>query len=56
MALAETCYEPIVVDADGVPWIEDANMKVIELVLDQETSGDTPEEWQEQPAAVHLTA
>jgi len=48
MSLTETRYEHIVIDADGVPWIEDANMKVVELVLDQETSGDTPEQLQEQ--------
>ncbi len=53
MALTETRYEHIVVDADGVPWIENANMKVIELVLDQEMSGDTPEDLQEQHP--HLT-
>lgn len=55
MALTATRYEQIVIDADGVPWIEDANMKVVELVLDQETSGDTPEQLREQLAAVHLT-
>ncbi len=34
MTLAETAYEHVVVDDQGVPWIEDAKMKVIELVLD----------------------
>lgn len=48
MALTETRYEHIVIDSDGVPWIEDVNMKVVELVLDQETSRDTPEQLQEQ--------
>lgn len=48
MALTDTRYEHIVIDTDGVAWIEDANMKVVELVLDQETSGDTPEQLQEQ--------
>ena len=48
MTLAETTYEHIVVDEQGVPWIEDANMKVIELVLDQQAYGGTPEQLQEQ--------
>lgn len=48
MALTETRYEHIVIDAEGIPWIEDANMKVVELVLDQEASGDTPAQLQEQ--------
>ena len=46
MTLTEPRYQHIVVDADGVPWIEDANMKVVELLLEQETSGDTPEQLQ----------
>lgn len=48
MALAETAYEHIAVDDKGVPWIEDANMKVIELVLDQQAYGGTPDQLQEQ--------
>ncbi len=48
MALAETGYEHVVVDDHGVPWIEDANMKVIELVLDQQAYGGTPDQLQEQ--------
>ena len=48
MALAETTYAHIVVDEQGVPWIEDATMKVIELVLDQQAYGGTPEQLQEQ--------
>ena len=48
MALVETRYEHIVVDEDGVPWIRDANMKVVELVLDQQAYGGTPEQLQEQ--------
>ena len=48
MALAETAYEHVVVDDTGVPWIEDANMKVIELVLDHQAYGGTPDQLQEQ--------
>ncbi len=48
MARTETAYEHIVVDETGVPWIEDANMKVVELVLEHQASGSTPEELHEQ--------
>ena len=50
----ETRYEHIVVDEAGVPWIEDANMKVIELVLDQQAYGGTPEQLQEQHPSLTL--
>jgi uncharacterized protein (DUF433 family) len=48
MTLVETTYEHIAVDDHGVPWIEGANMKVVELVLDQQAYGGTPEILQEQ--------
>ncbi len=48
MTLTETRYEHIVVDDDGVPWIEGANMKVIELALSHEAFGGAPEHLQEQ--------
>ena len=48
MSHTETRYEHIVVDEAGIPWIEHANMKVVELVLDQQAYGGTPEQLQEQ--------
>ncbi len=37
-------YEHIVVDDDGVPWIEGANTKVVELVAEVKAYGRSPEE------------
>jgi uncharacterized protein (DUF433 family) len=54
MTHIETRYEHIVVDEAGVPWIEDANLKVIELVLDQQAYGGTPEQLQEQHPSLTL--
>ncbi len=54
MAQTATGYEHIVVDEDGVPWIVGANMKVVELVLDQQAYGGTPEELQEQHPGLTL--
>lgn len=44
MALAATTYEHIVLDNAGVPVIEGANTKVIEIVLHTRASGITPEQ------------
>ena len=48
MSNTETTYEHIVLDDRGVPHIEDATMKVIELVLDTVTYSWSPEEAQDQ--------
>jgi uncharacterized protein (DUF433 family) len=47
MALLETRYEHIVLDDAGVPLIAGTTMKVIELVLEQQGSGWSPEELHE---------
>ena len=44
MALAATTYEHIVLDNAGVPVIEGANTKVIEIVLHTRASGINPEQ------------
>ena len=44
MPLAATTYEHIVVDDNGVPVIEGANTKVIEIVLHIRASGISPEQ------------
>ncbi len=44
MTLTATGYEHIVVDEDGVPWIVGTNMKGVELVLDRQAYGGTPED------------
>ena len=54
MSHTETRYEHIVVDEAGVPWIERANIKVVELVLDQQAYGGTPEQLQEQHPSLTL--
>ncbi|HWE60978.1 MAG TPA: DUF433 domain-containing protein [Chloroflexota bacterium] len=44
MSLAETRYEHIVLDSDGVPRIAGTTMKVVELVTAQAAYGWSPEE------------
>jgi uncharacterized protein (DUF433 family) len=44
MAMTETCYAHIVLDASGIPLIAGTTMKVGELVLDQQAYGWSPEE------------
>lgn len=44
MSFAETRYEHIVLDDDGVPCIAGTTMKVIELVTAQDAYGWSPEE------------
>jgi uncharacterized protein (DUF433 family) len=44
MSLVETRYEHIVLDDGGVPLISGTTMKVIELVLEREAYGWSPEE------------
>lgn len=48
-----TVRAPIVVDDQGVAYIEGTTTKVIEVVLNKEWSGQTPEELQED--LPHLT-
>ncbi len=54
MSHTETRYEHVVIDEAGVPWIERANMKVVELVLDQQAYGGTPEQLQAQHPGLTL--
>ncbi|HEY0737721.1 MAG TPA: DUF433 domain-containing protein [Herpetosiphonaceae bacterium] len=44
MAVAERRYEHILIDEDRVPRIAGTTIKVIELVLDQQVYGWSPEE------------
>jgi len=44
MPFAETRYKHIVVDTDGIPFIADTTMKVIELIVAQSAYGWSPEE------------
>lgn len=46
--VAETRYEHIVLNDDGVPIIAKTKMKVVELVLDHKAYGWSPEELQFQ--------
>ncbi len=54
MTMVETTYEHVVVDADGVPWIEGTNTKVVELVLERQAYGGTPEHLHTQHPALTL--
>ncbi len=44
MPFTETRYEHIVIDTDGVPFIADTTMKVIELIVAQSAYGWSAEE------------
>lgn len=44
IATTPTTYEHIVLDEDGVPWIEEANTKVVELVAAAKNHGWSAEE------------
>lgn len=44
MGITETRYEHIRLDQDGIAYIADTTMKVIELVLDQRAHGSSAEE------------
>lgn len=44
MADPATAYAHIVVDHQGIPWIEGANTKVVELVAEVKAYGWSPEE------------
>src|SRR5262249_52356722 len=44
IAATPTTYEHIVLDEDSVPWIEDANTKVVELVAATRAHGWSAEE------------
>lgn len=44
MAEAATQYAHIAIDEDGIPWIEGANTKVVELVAEVAAHGWSPEE------------
>jgi uncharacterized protein (DUF433 family) len=50
----QTQYQHIVLDQNQVAWIEDANMKVIELVLDHKAYGWSPEEIRRQHPSLSL--
>ncbi len=43
-AETRTAYEHIVLDERGVPWIEGANTKIVELVAEAKAHGWSPEE------------
>lgn len=53
MTSAATAYAHIVVDEQGVPWIEGANTKVVELIAEVKAYGWSPEELAHQHP--HLT-
>jgi uncharacterized protein (DUF433 family) len=44
IASAQTTYGHIVLDEQGVAWIDDANTKVVELVEEVKAHGCSPEE------------
>jgi hypothetical protein len=44
IAATPTTYEHIALDDQGIPWIEAANTKVVELVADVKAHGWSPEE------------
>ena len=44
MPATATDYAHIVVDESGVPWIQDANTKVVQLVAEVKAYGWSPEE------------
>jgi uncharacterized protein (DUF433 family) len=44
VAATRTSYEHIVVDEHGIPWIGEANTKVVELVAEVHAYGWSPEE------------
>ena len=44
IAATPTAYEHIVLDPNGVPWIEDANTKIVELVAAANAHGWSAEE------------
>jgi uncharacterized protein (DUF433 family) len=44
IAATRTTYEHIVLDENGIPWIEGANTKVVELVAEAKAYGWSPEE------------
>lgn len=44
MPFTETRYEHIVIDTDGVPFIADTTMKVVELIVAQSAYGWSAEE------------
>ncbi len=44
MSITETAYEHIVLNKEGVPLIAGTNMKVIELILEKNEYGWSPEE------------
>lgn len=58
MAFAATAYQHIVLDSEGVPVVQGANTKVVEVVLHARSSGLTPEQLAEElphlsPAQIH---
>lgn len=54
IAATPTAYEHIVLDENGIPWIEDANTKIVELIAAAKAHGWSPEELTYQHAHVTL--
>lgn len=48
MTLIGTLYAHVVLDEQGIPWIENTQVKVVEIVLDKLAYGWSPEEIQYQ--------
>ena len=44
IAVTPTTYEHIVLDENGIPWIQDANTKIVELIAATRAHGWSPEE------------
>lgn len=44
IAATPTTYEHIVLDENGIPWIEDANTKIVELIAATKAHGWSAEE------------
>jgi uncharacterized protein (DUF433 family) len=49
-----TSYAHIVLDESGVPWIEDANTKIVELAAEVDSYGWSPQELQFQHPHLRL--
>jgi uncharacterized protein (DUF433 family) len=48
MPASDTEYKHILLDPQGVPWIQDTTMKVVELVMAHQAYGWSPEELHHQ--------
>lgn len=54
MTMVETTYAHVVVDEAGVPWIAGTTTKVVEVILDQQAYGLTPQQIHEQHPTLSL--